>query len=160
MLRSIVGHLAPIGVPLLVAVDDTMFRRCGRKVYAAYWGYDGSSTVAKGNQKLSRGNTFVVAAVIVALPFPDRPVALPVLTRLWRKSLRYPDRHARRPGRPPCPPHRSPSPATAAPLPSPCTTNASGADANDLDPGLLGDAGQVATWVTRMNLTGSLPSLR
>jgi hypothetical protein len=28
----------------------------------------------------------VVAAVVVALPFLDRPVALPVLTRLWRKG--------------------------------------------------------------------------
>jgi hypothetical protein len=42
--------------------------------------------VAKGNQKLSRGNTFVVAAVVVTLPFLDRPIALPVLARLWRKG--------------------------------------------------------------------------
>ncbi len=86
MLRLIVGHLIPIGAPLTVAVDDTLFRRRGYKVYAAHWGYDGSLKVAKGNQKLSRGNTFVVAAVVVMLPFLDRPVALPVLTRLWRKG--------------------------------------------------------------------------
>jgi hypothetical protein len=86
VLRLIVGHLVPIGTPLTVAVDDTLFRRCGRKVYAAHWGYDGSLKVAKGNQKLSRGNTFVVAAVVVMLPFLDRPVALPVLARLWRKG--------------------------------------------------------------------------
>jgi DDE superfamily endonuclease len=86
VLRLIVGHLVPIGAPLVIAVDDTLFRRCGWKVHAAYWGYDGSLKVAKGNQKLSRGNTFVVAAVVVALPFLDRPVALPVLTRLWRKG--------------------------------------------------------------------------
>lgn len=79
-------HLLPIGAPLLVAVDDTMFRRCGRKVHAAHWGYDGSLKVAKGNQTISRGNTFVVAAVVVALPFLDRPIALPVLARLWRKG--------------------------------------------------------------------------
>lgn len=76
----------PIGAPLLVAVDETLFRRRGRKVWAAHWGYDGSPTVAKGNQKLSRGNTFVVAAVVVMLPFLDQPVALPVLARLWRKG--------------------------------------------------------------------------
>jgi hypothetical protein len=86
VLRLIVGHLVPIGAPLTVAVDDTLFRRSGRKVYAAHWGYDGSLKVFKGNQKLSRGNTFVVAAVVVTLPFLDRPVALPVLTRLWRKG--------------------------------------------------------------------------
>jgi hypothetical protein len=84
--RLIVGHLLPIGAPLLVAVDDTMFRRSGRKIHAAHWGYDGSLKVAKGNQNLSRGNTFVVAAVVVTLPFLDRPIALPVLTRQWRKG--------------------------------------------------------------------------
>lgn len=42
--------------------------------------------MAKGNAKLSRGNTFVVAAVVVTLPFLDRPIALPVLARLWRKD--------------------------------------------------------------------------
>src|SRR5258707_8593380 len=35
VLRLILGHLVPIGAPLLVAVDDTMFRRAGRKVHAA-----------------------------------------------------------------------------------------------------------------------------
>src|SRR2546430_10915541 len=86
VLRLIVGHLLPIRAPLVVAVDDTMFRRSGRKVHAAHWGYDGSLKVAKGNQKLSRGNNFVVAALVVTLPFLDRPVALPVLARLWRKG--------------------------------------------------------------------------
>src|SRR3954447_14849731 len=86
VLRLIVGHLLPIGAPLVVAVDDTMFRRSGRKVHAAHWGYDGSLKVAKGNQKLSRGNNFVVTAIVVTLPFLDRPVALPVLTRLWHKG--------------------------------------------------------------------------
>jgi hypothetical protein len=33
----IVGQLLPIGAPLLVAVDDTMFRRAGRKVHAAQY---------------------------------------------------------------------------------------------------------------------------
>jgi hypothetical protein len=86
VLRLIVGHLVPLGAPLVIAIDDTLFRRCGRRVHAAHWGYDGSLKVANGNRKLSRGNTFVVAAVVVTLPFLDRPVALPVLTRLWRKG--------------------------------------------------------------------------
>src|SRR3954447_1607330 len=86
VLRLIVGHLLPVGAPLVVAVDDTLFRRSGRKVHAAHWAYDGSLKVANGNQKLSRGNTFVVAAGVVTLPFLDRPVALPVLARLWRKG--------------------------------------------------------------------------
>jgi hypothetical protein len=86
VLRLIVGFLVPVGAPLVVAVDDTTFRRCGRRVHAAHWGYDGSLKVPRGGKRLSRGNCFVVAAVVVELPFLDRPVALPVLMRLWRKG--------------------------------------------------------------------------
>lgn len=86
VLRLIGGWLVPAGAPLLIAVDDTMFKRWGRKVHAAHWGYDGSLKIPRGGKKLSKGNTFVVAAVVVMLPFLDRPVALPVLTRLWRKN--------------------------------------------------------------------------
>ena len=85
VLRLIVGHLIPAAAPLTVAVDDTLFRRSGRKVHAAHWGYDGSLKVAKGNQKLSRGNTFVVAAVVVALEATGvywRPV--------WARLLPHP----------------------------------------------------------------------
>jgi len=46
----------------------------------------GRSRSPPGSRKLSRGNAFVVAAVIVALPFLHRPVALPVAARLWRKG--------------------------------------------------------------------------
>lgn len=86
VLGLVTGWLVPAGAPLVVAVDDTMFRRAGRKVDAAYWGYDGSLKVPRGGKKLSRGNTFVIAAVIVALPFVRRPVALPVAARLWRRG--------------------------------------------------------------------------
>ncbi len=55
-------------------------------MHAAHWACDGSLKVPSGGKKLSRGNTFVVAAVVVHLPFLDRPVALPVLARLWRRG--------------------------------------------------------------------------
>ena len=42
--------------------------------------------VPAGSTQLTRGNCFVVAAVVVSLPFMDRPVALPVAARLWRKG--------------------------------------------------------------------------
>lgn len=84
MLRFIVGWLLALGASIVVAVDDTMFRRGGRKVHAVCSAYDESRQVAAGQQKLSRGNTFVVVAVVVELPFLDRPIALPVLARLWR----------------------------------------------------------------------------
>jgi len=86
VLRLVTGWLVPAGAPVVIAVDDTMFRRAGRKVHAAYWGYDGSVTAPPGGRKLARGNTFVVAAVVVTLPFLARPVALPVAARLWRRG--------------------------------------------------------------------------
>jgi hypothetical protein len=86
VLRLVTGWLVPAGAPVVIAADDTMFRRAGRKVHAAYWGYDGSLKAAPGNRRLSRGNTFVIAAVIVELPFLGRPVALPVAARLWRRG--------------------------------------------------------------------------
>lgn len=39
--------------------------------------YDGSLNIPRGDTKLSRRNTFVVAAVIVTLPFLDRPLRCP-----------------------------------------------------------------------------------
>ncbi len=38
VLRLVVGHLVPVGAPLMIAIDDTMFRRSGKRVYAAHWG--------------------------------------------------------------------------------------------------------------------------
>jgi hypothetical protein len=79
--RLIVEYLIPGGEPVVVAVDGTFFRRWGRRVFQARWAYDGS---AQGGKKVAFGNTWVVAAVVVRLPFCSSPVALPVLFRLWR----------------------------------------------------------------------------
>jgi hypothetical protein len=86
VLRLVTGWLLPAGAPVVIAVDDTMFRRAGRKVHAACWAYDGSLKVPKGGKKVSRGNTFVIAAVIAGLPFLRRPVAQPTAARLWRRG--------------------------------------------------------------------------
>jgi len=77
--RLAAALLVPPGAPLRVAVDDSVFRRSGRKVHGAGWQYDGSSPA---ESKISYGNCFVTAALIVALPFCTREVALPVLARL------------------------------------------------------------------------------
>ena len=37
----IVKYLVPAGAPVTVAVDGTLFRRWGRKVFQALWAYDG-----------------------------------------------------------------------------------------------------------------------
>ena len=79
--RLIVRYLVADGEALIVACDGTFFKRWGRKVFAARWAYDGS---AQGGKKIAFGNTWVVAALVVRLPFCPSPVALPVLLRLWR----------------------------------------------------------------------------
>jgi hypothetical protein len=65
---------------IVVAVDDTLFKRWGRKVHAVFWTHDGA---AQGKTKLGRGNRWIIAGIVVALPFATAPVCLPVLFRLW-----------------------------------------------------------------------------
>jgi hypothetical protein len=77
----IVACLVAPGAAVLVAVDDTLFKRGGKKVYGAAWQYDGA---AKNSKPVGRGTCFVVVCVVVRLPFLTRPIALPVLARLWR----------------------------------------------------------------------------
>jgi hypothetical protein len=79
----IVTRLLVPGAPVTVAIDDTLFRRRGKKVHAVGWFHDGS---AAGQVKLGFGNNRVVAAIIVTLPFVSRPVALPVLATLALKG--------------------------------------------------------------------------
>ena len=76
--------LVPNGEPVLVAIDDTLFKRTGRKVHAIGWFHDGS---AKGPHRVGLGNNWVIAAIVVRLPFCSRPVALPVLAKLVHKDI-------------------------------------------------------------------------
>jgi hypothetical protein len=76
--------LVPDGEPVLVAIDDTLFKRTGRKVHAIGWFHDGS---AKGAHQVGLGNNWVIAAIVVRLPFCSRPVALPVLAKLVHKDI-------------------------------------------------------------------------
>lgn len=79
----VVTHLLAPGAAITVVVDDTLFRRRGRKVHAAGWFHDGS---AAGQAKLGFGNNWVVVAMVVSVPFVSRPVALPVLAALAVKG--------------------------------------------------------------------------
>jgi len=82
--RLAVALLLPAGAPVLVAADDTLFRRSGPKVHAIGWFHDGS---VKGPHPVGLGNNWVIAAVVVRLPFLTRPAALPVLARLVHKDI-------------------------------------------------------------------------
>jgi hypothetical protein len=79
--RIVVKYLLGDADPVTVAVDGTFFRRWGRRVHEARWAYDGA---AQGGKKIAFGNTWVIAAIVVTLPFCPSPVALPALFRLWR----------------------------------------------------------------------------
>jgi hypothetical protein len=77
--KLVAGLLVPAGEPVTVAIDDTLFRRRGKKVWAASWFHDGS---APGRAKTGYGNNWVIAAIVVRLPMVSRPVAVPVLAKL------------------------------------------------------------------------------
>jgi DDE superfamily endonuclease len=78
--RLVVDRLLDPGAPIVVVVDDTLFKRWGRTVHHAFWTHDGA---AQGKQKIGRGNRWVIAGIAVRLPFCSSPVCLPVLFRLW-----------------------------------------------------------------------------
>jgi hypothetical protein len=79
----VVSLLVPAGAPVDVAVDDTLLRRRGKKVWAASWFHDGS---AQGPVKTGYGNNWVILAVIVRLPGISRPVGVPVMATLVIKG--------------------------------------------------------------------------
>lgn len=81
LLELILGLLVPAEEPVRLVVDDTLFRRSGRKIYGACWHHD---PLGVGRGAIAWGNNWVVVGVLVDLPFvPHRPVCLPILARLW-----------------------------------------------------------------------------
>ena len=64
--RLIVDRLLAEGAPIVVVVDDTLFRRWGPKVFGAFWTHDGSG---QDPNALGRGNRWVIAGILVRLPF-------------------------------------------------------------------------------------------
>ena len=88
----IVARLLPPDSAVTVAVDDTLFKRSGKKVFGVAWHHDGA---AKGPKPIGFGNCWVVAGIVVQLSFLSRPVCLPVLARLWRPRHTGKIAHAR-----------------------------------------------------------------
>ena len=80
--KLVVALLVPAEQPVTVAIDDTLFRRRGKKVRAASWFHDGS---APGPAKTGYGNNWVIAAIVVRLP-AVRLAAIPVLAKLVIKN--------------------------------------------------------------------------
>src|SRR2546429_6751302 len=83
--KLVIALLAGDGEGVEVVIDDTLFRRRGKKVWAASWFHDGS---AQGPAKTGYGNNWVVLAVRVRLPMISRPVAVPVMAKLGIKGTK------------------------------------------------------------------------
>jgi hypothetical protein len=80
----IVGRFLAPDAPVLVAVDDTLFARSGRRVFAASWHFDEDR---KARRPVKFGNAFVCLGILVRhRRLGPRTVCLPVLFRLWRPS--------------------------------------------------------------------------
>lgn len=97
----IAGRLCEPGAPLLVAIDDTLLHRLGRKVHGCFWHHDATANTQKA--AIAWGNNWVVIGIVVRLPFLERGVCLPVLFRLWRpkrKGIPKDKPDPERPGKP------------------------------------------------------------
>ncbi len=81
--KLVIALLVPDGEPVEVLIDGTLFRRRGKRVWAASWFHDGS---AQGPEKTGYGNNWVILAVRVRLPMVSRPVAVPVMAKLVIKG--------------------------------------------------------------------------
>ncbi len=80
LLDLIIHTLIPAGAPVVLATDDTLWRRSGPKLHGAAWHHDGNGP---GRHRPAWGHRWVVVGVIVHLPFLPRAVCLPILARLW-----------------------------------------------------------------------------
>jgi hypothetical protein len=97
----IAARLCDPGAGIVVAVDDTLLHRLGRKIHATYWHHDATANSQKS--AVAWGNNWVVVGIVVRLPFMERAVCLPVLFRLWqprRKETPKGKPDPERPGKP------------------------------------------------------------
>lgn len=80
--QLIVARLCEPGAPVLLAVDDTLLHRVGRKVHGCFWHHD--ATANSQQAATAWGNNWVVIGIVVRPVFLDRAICLPVMFRLWR----------------------------------------------------------------------------
>jgi DDE superfamily endonuclease len=94
----VAARLIEPGAPVLVAVDDTLIHRLGRKIHATFWHHD--ATANSQQASVAWGNNWVVVGIVVRLPFLERSVCLPVLFRLWRPKRKHIPKGSSDPERP------------------------------------------------------------
>jgi len=93
LLDFLVSVFVTAGAPIRLAVDDTLFGRSGRRVWGAHYLHDGAQPEGSG-RRTRWGNCWVVVVLVVELDcLGGRPVALPILFRLFRpRENEQPDR--------------------------------------------------------------------
>jgi hypothetical protein len=91
-------RLLASGAPVLVAVDDTLAHRLGRKIHATFWHHDATANSQKTS--VAWGNNWVVVGIVLRLPFLERSLCLPVLFRLWRPKRKHIPKGSSDPERP------------------------------------------------------------
>lgn len=80
--EMMVSVLLPQGSEVVVIVDDTLNKHCGKKICGAGWQHDGSAP--KHSRKKAYGLCFVVMGLAASLPgIGDRVFCLPFAARLW-----------------------------------------------------------------------------
>jgi hypothetical protein len=91
----LVSVFVKAGAPIRLAVDDTLFGRSGRRVWGAHYLHDGAQPEGSG-RRTRWGNCWVVVVLVVELEcLGGRPVALPILFRLFRpKDERHRERRS------------------------------------------------------------------
>ena len=142
--RLVVALLVPGGGPVEVLIDDTLFRRRGKRVWAASWFHDGA---AQGPAKTGYGNNWVVLAVRVRLPMISRPVAIPVMAKVVVKGTNSASRLGRPAAWSPAWPRNCPAARSTSPLIPPTPGRA---------PRQLPDG---VTWTTRLRANAALHDL-
>lgn len=85
LFRRLVEVFVAEGVDIVVPIDDTLNKHCGKKICGAGWQYDGSAPKSgKKAKQTNYGVCFVIAGLAVRLPhLSDRVFCLPYAARLW-----------------------------------------------------------------------------
>lgn len=83
----VVARLLEPGAPIVLALDDTLLHRLGRRIHGAHWHHD--ATANAPGKTVAWGNNWVVVGIVVRLAFLQRPMCLPVCFALWRPRRRH-----------------------------------------------------------------------
>lgn len=82
LFRVLVETLMAEGLEILVVLDDTLNKHCGRHICGAGWQHDGSAP--KHRKQTGYGVCFVIVGLAIRLPrISDRVFCLPYAARLW-----------------------------------------------------------------------------